>query len=147
MGSLIFFSPIFFPFCQGIQPLSADEKFSSLFYSLNKGKKEKNTSTLYSPHSILQKHISHYMWCLANHSLTTWLTFPWWSGNIENVLSLNPQGLCVFMWKTVEEVKKFMSFWHLRLPSVLSPPRPLLSSPPPFSSAIITAHAISHRSF
>lgn len=41
MGSLIFFSPIFFPFCQGIQPLSADEKFSSLFYSLNKGKKEK----------------------------------------------------------------------------------------------------------
>lgn len=65
------------------------------------GRRRKNYKHPAFPHSILQKYILHYMWCLATSSLTTWPTFPWWFGNIENVLSLNPQGLYVFMWKSM----------------------------------------------
>lgn len=47
------------------------------------------------------------------------------------------------MWKSVKEVKQSKSFWHLRLPSVLPPPWPLLPSPFSLhSSAITTAPAV-----
>ena len=146
-GSLILLSPTFCPFVEILHHFQLTRNLILLSSTVKRGKGRKNHKHPVLPslnfakiHFTLHVMFSHPQFDhMTDIPLMIW---KYWECS-QCFFS------CVFMWKSMEEVKQSKSFWQLRLHSILA--LPMASSP--FSLFTLffghnhssSYHALSHR--